>query len=204
MDVKTAFLNGDLEEEIYMDQPEGFTMPGNEHKVCKLLKYLYGLKQAPRQWHEKFDQCLLSNGFKTNESDKCIYYKNFDDAHVIICLYVDDLLIFSPNMDIINAAKMLLKNNFDMNDLGEVNVILSMKISRTSNGICRSISLYRKNFEKNIITLIVNLQVFLLTLVCIFFLLKMKMTFTIKRNMLVLLVVLDMLLIVLDLILLML
>jgi hypothetical protein len=65
MDVKTAFLNGDLEEEIYMDQPEGFVLPGNEHKVCKLLKSLYGLKQAPRQWHIKFDQCLLSNGFKT-------------------------------------------------------------------------------------------------------------------------------------------
>ena len=48
------------------------------HKVCKLLKSLYGLKQAPRQWHEKFDQCLLSNGFKTNESDKCIYYKTFE------------------------------------------------------------------------------------------------------------------------------
>ena len=78
---------------------------------------------------------MLSNGFKTNESDKCIYYKTFDDAHVIICLYVDDLLIFGPNMDIINAAKMLLKNNFDMKDLGEANVILGMKISRTSNGI---------------------------------------------------------------------
>jgi hypothetical protein len=67
MDVKTAFLNGDLGKEIYMDQPEGFILPSNEHKVCKLLKSLYGLKQAPRQWHEKFDQSLLSNGFKTNE-----------------------------------------------------------------------------------------------------------------------------------------
>ena len=64
MDVKTTFLNGNLEEEIYMDQLEVFTMPSNEHMVCKLLKSLYGLKQAPRQWHEKFDQCLLSNGFK--------------------------------------------------------------------------------------------------------------------------------------------
>ena len=66
IDVKTTFLNGDLEEEICMDQPEGFVLPGNEHKVCKLLKSLYGLKQTPRQWHIKFDQCLLSNGFKTN------------------------------------------------------------------------------------------------------------------------------------------
>ena len=106
-------------------------MPGNEQKVCKLLKSLYGLKQAPRQWHENFDQCLLSNGFKTNENDKCIYYKTFEDVHVIIFLYVDDLLIFGHNMDIINVAKMLLKNNFDMKDLGEANVILGMKISRT-------------------------------------------------------------------------
>jgi hypothetical protein len=129
MDVKTAFLNGDLEEEIYMDQLEGFVLPGNEHKICKLLKSLYGLRKAPK-WHIKFDQCLLSNGFKTNESDKCIYYKSFDDAHVIICLYADDLLIFGSNIDIINTTKILLKNNFDMKNLGEANVILGMKITR--------------------------------------------------------------------------
>ena len=78
-----------------------------------------------------------------------IYYKTFDDAYVIICLYVDDLLIFSPNMDIINVAKMLLKNNFDIKDLGEANVILGMKISRTSNGIFVDQSHYiEKNFKK--------------------------------------------------------
>ena len=148
VDVKKAFLNGDLEEEIYIDQPKGFTMLGNEHKVCKLLKSLYGLKQAPRQWHEKFDQCLLSNGFRTNESDKCIYYRTFEDAHIITCLYVDGLLIFGPNMDIITAAKMLLKNNFDMKDLGEANVILGKKISRTSNGIFVDQSHYIENFLK--------------------------------------------------------
>jgi hypothetical protein len=157
MDVKTAFLNGDLEEEIYMDQPEGFVLPGNGHKVCKLLKSLYGLKQAPRQWHIKFDQCLLSNGFKTNESDKCIYYKSFDDAHVIICLYVDDLLIFGSNIDVINTTKALLKNNFDMEDLGEANVILGMKITRTSNGIFIDQSHYIEKILKNINILIINL-----------------------------------------------
>ncbi|GKC76523.1 zinc finger, CCHC-type containing protein [Tanacetum coccineum] len=79
MDVKTTFLNGDLEEEIYMKQPEGFVMPGNEHKVCKLIKSLYGLKQAPKQWHHKFDEVVLSNGFVLNQSDKCVYCK-FDES----------------------------------------------------------------------------------------------------------------------------
>ncbi|GJV67600.1 zinc finger, CCHC-type containing protein [Tanacetum coccineum] len=79
MDVKTTFLNGDLEEEVYMKQPEGFVMPGNEHKVCKLVKSLYGLKQAPKQWHQKFDEVVLSSGFLLNQSDKCVYSK-FDSS----------------------------------------------------------------------------------------------------------------------------
>ena len=93
MDVKTAFLNGDLEEKIYMDQPESFVEPGQESKVCKLTKSLYGLKQAPRQWYEKFDSCMIENGSKSNECDKCIYSKSWNNLHVIISLYVDDMLI---------------------------------------------------------------------------------------------------------------
>nr|GEW26019.1 zinc finger, CCHC-type [Tanacetum cinerariifolium] len=86
MDVKTAFLNGDFDEEIYMKQPEGFVMPGHESKVCKLKKLLYGLKQAPKQWHQKFDDVVLSNGFSLNQADKCVYSK-FDasgEAKVIL------------------------------------------------------------------------------------------------------------------------
>ena len=78
MDVKTAFLNGDLNEEIYMEQPEGFVVSGQEKKVCRLVKSFYGLKQAPKQWHEKFDHAMLTNGFKINECDKCVYVKNTD------------------------------------------------------------------------------------------------------------------------------
>ena len=70
MDVETAFLNGDLEEEIYMEQPEGCIVPGQEKKVCRLVKSLYGLKQAPKQWHEKFDNVMMASGFKINECDK--------------------------------------------------------------------------------------------------------------------------------------
>jgi hypothetical protein len=74
MNVKTAFLNGELEEEIYIDQPDGFIANGQEGKVCKLLKLLYGLKQAPKQWHEKFDKTLTSAGFVVNEVHSCVYY----------------------------------------------------------------------------------------------------------------------------------
>jgi len=75
MDVKTAFLNGELDEEVYMNQPQGFIMPSNENKVCKLIKSLYGLKQAPKQWHQNFDEVVLSNGYLLNQS-RNVYIAN--------------------------------------------------------------------------------------------------------------------------------
>ncbi|GJX20386.1 retrotransposon protein, putative, ty1-copia subclass [Tanacetum coccineum] len=132
MDVKTAFLNGDLEEEIYMNQPEGFTAPGQEGKVCRLVKSLYGLKQAPKQWHQKFDNTMLESGFKINECDKCVYVKDTSSGYVILCLYVDD------NDKIIRSTKDMLKSKFDMKDMGLADVILGIKIIRTQNGLVLS------------------------------------------------------------------
>src|SRR5438128_3723336 len=86
MDVKTAFLNGELEEEIYMEQPDGFVVKGEERNVCKLLKSLHGLKQAPKQWHEKFDRTLTSAGFVVNEADRCVYYRYGGVEGVVLCL----------------------------------------------------------------------------------------------------------------------
>jgi len=130
MDVKIAFLNGELKEEIYMDQPDGFVAKGQEGKVCKLLKSLYGLKQAPKQWHEKFDKTLTSAGFAVNEADKCVYYRYGGGNGVILCLYVDDILIFGNNIDVIKEVKDFLSNNFEMKDLGEADVILNIKLLR--------------------------------------------------------------------------
>ncbi|GJT94070.1 zinc finger, CCHC-type containing protein [Tanacetum coccineum] len=109
MDVKTAFLNGELDEEVYMNQPQGFIMPGNENKVCKLIKSLYGLKQAPKQWHQKFDELVLSNGYLLNQAEKCLYRK-FDETNkgVIICLYVDDMLIFVTGQVQVDLTKEFL------------------------------------------------------------------------------------------------
>lgn len=104
MDVKTAFLNGDLDEEIYLDQPEGIVVAGQEHKVCKLNKSIYGLRQSSKKWHDKFDGLVISNGYRINESDKCIYYRYVNNVCTIICLYVNDLLILGSNLDVVNET----------------------------------------------------------------------------------------------------
>jgi hypothetical protein len=142
MDIKTAFLNGELEEEIYMDQPDGFVVKGEERKVCKLLKSLYGLKQAPKQWHDKFDRTLTSVGFVVNEADKCVYYRHGGGEGVILCLYVDDILIFGTNMKVIHEVKSFLSKSFDMKDLGQADVILNIKLIKNESGINLSQSHY--------------------------------------------------------------
>nr|GEW68070.1 zinc finger, CCHC-type [Tanacetum cinerariifolium] len=143
MDVKKAFLNGDLEEEVYMKQPLGCIMPGNENKVCKLIKSLYGLKQSPKQWHQNFDEVVLSNGYLLNQADKCVYSK-FDASSkgVIICLYVDDMLIFGTNQVQVDLTKEFLSSGFSMKDIKEAYVILGIRIKHESNGIAISQSYY--------------------------------------------------------------
>ncbi|GJR30571.1 putative RNA-directed DNA polymerase [Tanacetum coccineum] len=138
MDVITAFLNRDLDEEIYMNQPEGFIAPGQEGKVCRLVKSLYGLKQAPKQWHQKFDHTMLESRFKINECDKCVYVKDTSSGYVILCLYVDDMLIIGSNDKMIKSTKDMLKSKFDMKDIGLADVILGIKIIRTQNGLVLS------------------------------------------------------------------
>jgi hypothetical protein len=133
MDGKMTFLNGDLKEEVYMEQPEGFIVPGNEEKVYKFVKSLYDLKQAPKQWHEKFDKVILLNGFHHNGADKCMYSKFTKDSGVIICLYVDDMLIFNTNIIGIVETKRYLTSIFKMKNLGEVDTILGIKVKKHSN-----------------------------------------------------------------------
>ena len=93
LDVKMTFLHGDLEEDLYTIQLEGFTIQGQENLVCKLRKSLYGLKQAPRQWYKKFDSFMHRIGFKRCEANHCCYIKSFDNSFIILLLYMDDMLI---------------------------------------------------------------------------------------------------------------
>jgi hypothetical protein len=131
MDVKTAFLHGDLEEQIYMEQPEGFSQPGQEHLVCKLKKSLYGLKQSPRQWYKRFDSYMIKIGYRRCEYDCCVYVRSLDNgSFIFLLLYVDDMLIAAKSIVEVNKLKVLLSREFDMKDLGAVKKILGMEIRR--------------------------------------------------------------------------
>ena len=115
MDVKTAFLHGDLDEEIYMVQPEGFEKTRKEHLVCKLKKSLYGLKQAPRQWYKKFDSFMMSHEYTKTDADHCVYVKTFrGNTFIILLLYVDDMLIVGQDEDMIGDLKKELSKSFDI------------------------------------------------------------------------------------------
>jgi len=151
MDVKIAFLNGELEEGIYMTQPEGWVVPGQKEKVCKLLKTLYGLKSAPKQWHEKLDNVLLCEGFSTNDVDKCVYSRSENGECVIICLYVDDMLILGTCNDIVFKTKLFLGSKFEMKDMGEAIVILGVKIIRKGDNILLSQETYTKKLLRSLV-----------------------------------------------------
>nr|GEW58626.1 zinc finger, CCHC-type [Tanacetum cinerariifolium] len=136
-------------QEVYMNQPQGFIMSGNENKVFKLIKSLYRLKQAPKQQHQKFDKVVLSNGYLLNQADKCIYRKfNESSKGVIICLYVDDKLIFDTGQVLVDMTKEFLSSRFSMKDMDEAHVILGIRIKHESNGIAISKSYYIKKVLK--------------------------------------------------------
>ena len=121
MDVKTAFLNGELEEDIYMQQPKGFIALGQEHIVCKLHRSIYGLKQASRSWNIRFEK---------SPDEPCVYKKIQGIVVVFLVLYVDDILLIGNSVKVLSDVKGYLKKQFDMKDLGEANYILGIKLLR--------------------------------------------------------------------------
>jgi ATP-binding cassette subfamily B (MDR/TAP) protein 1 len=131
MDAKTAFRHGELEEEIYMEQPEGFLVKGKEDHVCKLKKSLYGLQQAPRQWYMKFESIMGEQGYKRCSSDHCVFIHRFSgDDYIILLIYVDDILIVGKNVSRIARLNKELSKSFAMKDLGPVKCILDMRFER--------------------------------------------------------------------------
>ncbi|KAG8502990.1 hypothetical protein CXB51_000989 [Gossypium anomalum] len=131
LDVKTVFLHEELEEDIYMQQPESFIVSEKEDYVCLLRKSLYCLKQSPRQWYKKFDSFMTSHDFKRSSLDSCVYFKkNNDGFFVYLLLYVDDMLIAAKDKGEIRKVKAQLSEEFEMKDLGPAKKILGMEILR--------------------------------------------------------------------------
>ncbi|KAK8694422.1 hypothetical protein V6N13_071975 [Hibiscus sabdariffa] len=129
MDVKTTFLNGKLEDDVYLTQPEGFVTPENAGKVCKLERSIYGLKQASRSWNLRFNDAIQEFGFIRNEVEPCVY--KFSGSIVsFLILYVDDLLIIGNDIPTLQCIKTWLSSCFSMKDLGEAAYILGVKIYR--------------------------------------------------------------------------
>ncbi|HSP31011.1 MAG TPA: reverse transcriptase domain-containing protein, partial [Halomonas sp.] len=129
LDVKTAFLNGVLEEDIYMAQPPGYE-EGGPGMVCHLKKALYGLKQAPRAWHTKLKAELELMGFQASETDPGMYIQQRKERNVYILVYVDDILIIAKDMELVKDIKKTLMTTFDARDLGEAAYFLGWEIKR--------------------------------------------------------------------------
>ena len=128
MDVVTAFLNGQLHEEIYMKQPPGYIQPGQEELVCRLKKSLYGLKQSPRCWNLTFCEHMKSMGFKQCDADPCIFIRKGSELS-IVAVYVDDLILITETVDEMQQIKANLANRFKMTDMGQLRYCLGVSIN---------------------------------------------------------------------------
>ena len=133
--MKNAFLHGEFAEKVYMDQPLGFEGECHPSYVCKLRKALYGMKQAPHAWHSKIAQYLTSIGFHMSDADHSLYVHMTDKEMVAIVIYVDDLIIGGDSLEEIKSVKGLLRNEFNMTDMGELCYFLGIEMIRTPKGI---------------------------------------------------------------------
>jgi len=147
MDVKTAFLYGELEEEIYVNQPVGFEAEGQNEKVLKLGRAMYGLKQAPRQWNIKLNMVLEKFGLVKLESDNCVYVSR-ESGILIVGIYVDDLIIIGKDEELKSSFKRELEKEFEMKDLGKLKYILGIEVEYLKNGL----KISQKKYVREVLT----------------------------------------------------
>jgi hypothetical protein len=134
MDVKTNFLNGIIEEEVYIEKPQGFEVHGRESHVCRLKKSLYGLKHAPRAWYSRIDRYLQSMGFTKSEVDPNLYFILVGSDPLILVLYVDDLFLTGAE-ELIAGCKADLASEFEMKDIGLMHYFLGLEVWQVSREI---------------------------------------------------------------------
>ncbi|GLJ26668.1 hypothetical protein SUGI_0518970 [Cryptomeria japonica] len=147
MDVKSTFLNGDLEEKVYIEQPDGFSLSDDGDMVCRLKKTLYGLKQAPRDWYARLDKYLLKLGFSKGVANRDLYFKIENDNILIVEVFVDDI-IFGGDDDLSMKFVGDMQKEFEMSMIGEMKFFSGLQISQTGKGIFISQTNYVKEFLK--------------------------------------------------------
>ena len=135
MDVKNAFLQGELEDDVYMTPPPGLEDTIQCGKVLRLRKAIYGLKQSPRAWYHKLSRTLKDHSFKKSESDHTLFTLQSPQGIVIVLIYVDDLIITGDNKDGIQTTKTFLKSCFDIKDLGELKYFLGIEVCRSNESL---------------------------------------------------------------------
>jgi len=143
MDVKPAFLNGDISEVVYVKQPPGFIV-GSGDKVLKLRKALYGLRQAPRAWNFKLDRELIALGFVRSKLEHVVYRRSNKESFLLVGVYVDDLVISGPSVNDITKFKTEMKKKFSMSDLGLLSYHLGIEVKHGDDGITLSQYAYAK------------------------------------------------------------
>ena len=148
LDVKSAFLNGELEEEVYVEQPQGYVIKGQEDKVYRLRKALYGLKQAPRAWNSNIDNYLLQHGFIKSPSEPSLYIKTQGNNFLILCLYVDDLIYTGTHPTMIEEFKKAMMKEYEMTDLGTMKYFLGIQIKQSPGRIFLSQEKYAEDLLK--------------------------------------------------------
>ena len=136
MDVVTAFLNGHLKEEIFMEQPPGYVKAGKENLVCKLKKSLYGLKQSSRCWNVAFCEYMETSNFRESAVDPCVFVRAEGTSVTIIAVYVDDLIIITKTLKKMEEVKGGLATQFKMKDLGELHYCLGISIEQSQESKC--------------------------------------------------------------------
>ena len=135
LDIKNVFLYGDLQEEVYMEQPPGFVAQGESGKVCRFRKSLYGLKQSPRAWFSKFNQAIEKFGLQKSKSDHSIFYRNSSLGIILLVVYVDDIVIIGSDSTGISSLKSFLHGQFHTKDLGMLRYFLGVEVMRSKHGI---------------------------------------------------------------------
>jgi len=151
LDVKSAFLNGELKEEVYVEQPQGFVIQGEEEKVYKLRKALYGLKQVPRAWYSHIDNYFNESGFKRCKSEPTLYVKHQGKVDMlIVVLYVDDLILTKSNTKMIEEFKKYMMNKYEMSDMGLLHYFLHIELYQDQEDAFISQLMYEERILKKI------------------------------------------------------